>query len=61
VNAIPGEAADGLRPRFTTRRRISQIAAKLRERAGLPKELTGEVNVPTSGEGTVDEIKDAIT
>jgi Mn-containing catalase len=28
---------------------IAEIAANLREAAGLPKEPTGEVNVPASG------------
>jgi Mn-containing catalase len=40
---------------------ISEIATKLRTAAGLPKEPTGEVNVPASGEGIVGKVKDAIT
>jgi Mn-containing catalase len=38
---------------------IAQIAARLREAAGLPKEPTGQVNAP-SGEGLMDKVKDAI-
>jgi hypothetical protein len=40
---------------------ISQIAEKLRQAAGLPKEPTGQVNVPASGEGMVSKIKDTLT
>ena len=40
---------------------ISEIAAKLRKQAGLPKEPTGEVNVPAGGKGVVDKVKDAVS
>ena len=40
---------------------IAEIAAKLRTQAGLPREPTGEVNVPAQPEGMVDKVKDAIT
>ena len=40
---------------------IAEIATKLRTQAGLPKEPSGEVKVPASGEGVVDKVKDAIT
>src|SRR6185437_13158757 len=44
---------------------ISQIAAKLRQAAGLPREPTGEVNVPAQPNGgdggVVDKVKDAIS
>jgi hypothetical protein len=40
---------------------IAEIAAKLRTQAGLPKEPTGEVNVPANPEGVVDKVKDAIS
>jgi Mn-containing catalase len=38
---------------------ISQIAAKLREAAGLPKEPTG--TVANGGQGVIGKVKDAIT
>jgi hypothetical protein len=40
---------------------ISEIAAKLRTAAGMPKEPSGEVNVPASGKGVVDKVKDAVS
>ena len=38
---------------------IAEIAARLRERAGLPKQPTGEV--ANNGEGIVDKVKDAVS
>jgi hypothetical protein len=32
----------------------------LRESAGLPKEPSGDINVPASPQGVVDKVKDAI-
>jgi Mn-containing catalase len=40
---------------------IAEIATKLRTAAGLPKEPSGEVNVPAGGQGVVDKVKDAMT
>jgi Mn-containing catalase len=40
---------------------IQEIARLLRKQAGLPDEPSGEVNVPASGQGVVDKVKDAIT
>jgi Mn-containing catalase len=40
---------------------IAEIAQKLRQQAGLPKEPTGEVNMPASGQGMVDKVKDKLT
>jgi Mn-containing catalase len=39
---------------------IAEIAARLRQAAGLPKEPTGQVNAP-GGEGLVGKVKDAIS
>jgi hypothetical protein len=39
---------------------IAKIASTLRTAAGLPKEPSGEVNVPAGGEGVVDKVKGAI-
>jgi Mn-containing catalase len=39
---------------------IAEIAARLRQAAGLPREPTGRVDAP-SGEGLVDKVKDAIS
>ena len=33
----------------------------LRTAAGLPKEPSGDINVPASGQGVVGKVKDAIT
>jgi Mn-containing catalase len=38
---------------------IAQIAQRLREAAGLPKEPTGEV--ANGGEGLVSKVKDTLT
>jgi Mn-containing catalase len=40
---------------------IAEIAAKLRKAAGMPKEPSGEVNVPAGGKGMVDKVKDAVS
>jgi Mn-containing catalase len=40
---------------------IAEIATKLRTAAGMPKEPSGEVNVPASGKGVVDKVKDAVS
>jgi manganese catalase len=40
---------------------IAEIAARLRTQAGLPHEPIGKVNVPSSGEGVVGKVKDALT
>jgi Mn-containing catalase len=40
---------------------IAEIARRLREQAGLPKEPTGDVAVPASGQGMVDKVKDKLT
>jgi hypothetical protein len=37
---------------------IAEIAQILRTSAGLPKEPSGEINVP--GQGVVDKVKDAL-
>jgi Mn-containing catalase len=39
---------------------IAEIAQMLRESAGLPKEPSGDINVPASPQGVVDKVKDAI-
>jgi Mn-containing catalase len=39
---------------------IAEIAQMLRKAAGLPKEPSGDINVPASPEGVVDKVKDAI-
>lgn len=39
---------------------IAEIAQMLRTSAGLPKEPSGDVNVPASGQGVVHKVKDAI-
>jgi Mn-containing catalase len=39
---------------------IAEIATRLRTAAGLPKEASGEINVPASGPGVVDKVKDAL-
>ena len=44
-----------------TEEEIAEIAAKLRTQAGMPKEPSGEVNVPASGKGVVDKVKDAVS
>jgi hypothetical protein len=38
---------------------IAEIASRLRQAAGMPKEPTGQVNAP-GGEGLVGKVKDAI-
>lgn len=40
---------------------IAEIAQMLRMKGGLPKEPTGEINVPASPEGVVGKVKDALT
>ncbi len=40
---------------------IAEIATKLRTAAGLPKEPSGEINVPASGQGMVDKVEGALT
>jgi Mn-containing catalase len=40
---------------------IAEIAAKLRTQAGLPREPTGQVNVPGGSQGVVGKVKDALT
>jgi len=39
---------------------IAEIAQMLRTSAGLPREPSGDVNVPASGQGVVDKVKGAI-
>src|SRR5215207_9112560 len=39
---------------------IAEIAQMLRTSAGLPKEPSGDINFPASGEGVVDKVKNAI-
>jgi Mn-containing catalase len=40
---------------------IQAIAQRLREAAGLPKQPTGEVNVPADGPGVVGKVADKLT
>ena len=40
---------------------IAEIAQKLRNAAGLPKEPTGNVANPGNGDGVIGKVKDALT